>query len=141
MSDSHSFYNDIAPFCDFSRVAQREHYHVVPDDWDIVLTDIEGSTRAIEEGRYKEVNALGAASIIAVTNAVRKVMPEVEIPFVFGGDGATLLTPKDAREAVTDALAMLGTRAIHGFQMNLRMAIVPMTVLAEHGKTVLVSKH
>jgi hypothetical protein len=140
-SDTRHFYSQITPFSEFSDVGLQEHYHEVPSDWDIVLTDIEGSTKAIEEGRYKDVNALGAASIISVTNAMRKLMHEVEVPFVFGGDGATLLIPRSAREAVSEALARLGTRAIEGFGLSLRMGIVPMEVLHAHGERVLVSKH
>lgn len=45
--------------------------------------DIRGSTRAIEEGRYKQVNMVGAAVITAVLNACAGY----EIPFVVGGDG------------------------------------------------------
>ena len=44
------------------------------------------STRAIAEGRYKDVNMIGAACINAVLNISRKK----SVPYVFGGDGATL---------------------------------------------------
>lgn len=52
-----------------------------------MVTDVRGSTGAIEDGRYRDVDALGVASIIALCNA----LPELDLPYVFGGDGATLL--------------------------------------------------
>lgn len=80
---SASFYSDLPIFRDFRGVADGNNYHDVPDDWLVVVSDIKGSTKAIESGRYKEVNILGASSIIAVLNYVQNV----EIPFVFGETG------------------------------------------------------
>ena len=45
---------------------------------------------AIEAGRYKDVNVIGASIIISVLNAVG----EVDLPYTFGGDGAALLVPE-----------------------------------------------
>jgi len=57
-----------------------------------VIADITGSTSAIREGRYKDVNMMGAACIMAVINA----LPQSSFPYVFGGDGATLAVPESA---------------------------------------------
>jgi len=70
-------------------VADGNNYHDVPDDWLVVVSDIKGSTKAIESGRYKEINILGGSSIIAVLNCIKNV----EIPFVFGGDGESFVIP------------------------------------------------
>jgi len=77
---SASFYSDLPIFRDFRGVADGNNYHDVPDDWLVVVSDIKGSTKAIESGRYKEVNIFWASSIIAVLNCVQNV----EIPSVFG---------------------------------------------------------
>ncbi len=71
-----------------SRTSRRFALPGVPDDWVIVIGDIEGSTEQVE-GRYKSVNLVGAAVIAAVLNA----LPDLDIPFVFGGDGAALVVP------------------------------------------------
>ena len=84
---SERFYAELVKFDRFIDVPDPVHYHLVPDSWLVIITDVEGSTEAIERGRYKDVNALGAASIMALRNA----LPEIPIPYVFGGDGATLL--------------------------------------------------
>jgi hypothetical protein len=47
--------------------------------WWVVVSDIKGSTKAIENVCYKDVNILGASSIIAVLNSVKNV----EIPLCF----------------------------------------------------------
>ena len=38
----------------------------LPEDWDLAVADVAGSTRAIEAGRYKEVNVVAASAIVAV---------------------------------------------------------------------------
>ena len=93
------FYAALPDFADFAEFTDPAHYRPAPADWLVVVTDIEGSTRAIAEGRYKDVNMLAAAGIVAVLN----VVGGTEIPFVFGGDGATLLVPPDGLPA--DALS------------------------------------
>ncbi len=77
MSDE-LFYEKLTPLADFGDVPDPSHYAAAPDSWLLVITDVEGSTKAIEEGRYKDVNALGVASIVALQNAC----PGIDLPFV-----------------------------------------------------------
>jgi len=79
-----NFYRDLAPFTEFESVLESRHYQEAPPDWSLILTDIQGSTVAIEQGRYKHVNMIGAASITCALNHLRPL----EISFVFGGAGA-----------------------------------------------------
>jgi hypothetical protein len=58
----------------------------------------------IADGRYKDVNMIGAACISAVLN----ISQEHSIPYVFGGDGATLMVPSNDVESATRVL--LGVR-------------------------------
>ena len=62
----------------------------------MIVADITDSTQAVQDGKYNEVNYLGAACIVSVTNAVR----EFDLPTVFGGDGATLAVPEAAKETL-----------------------------------------
>lgn len=135
-SKSVSFYHNLRPLTDFSNLADLSHYTRVPSDWWIILTDIRGSTRAIREGRYKDVNTLGAATI-AVT---KKVLGDLEFPFVFGGDGATLLVPDGRQEAVLASLAGLRELAQKNFGMELRLAGVKISELEKIGAGVQVAK-
>ena len=91
-----TFYAALEPFTDFAEVADPARYVAAPDDWILVLADIKGSTEAARAGRYKDVNLVGAACITATLNVTKGL----DLPYVFGGDGATVLIPPAAREAV-----------------------------------------
>ncbi len=93
----------------------------MPDDWFVVICDIRGSTKAIEEGRYQDVNTIGAASIAAV----QSVWKAKEIPFVFGGDGASLLVPPSMIDVVRDSLLKLKAFSTSRYGMELRLGCVP----------------
>lgn len=122
------FYKDLPTLTQFIDLANPSNYHDVPDDWYVLVTDIAGSTQAIIDGKYKEVNLLGASSIIAVLNATCPL----EIPFVFGGDGASLLVPPDCLHAGRKALSGMKSIAQASFGMELRVGAVPVeTVKAQ----------
>ena len=63
LNNTPQFYRNLTGFTDFSEINNLENYKKVPEDWFVIITDIVGSTKAIETGRYKEVNTLGAATI------------------------------------------------------------------------------
>ncbi|MBI5138885.1 MAG: DUF3095 domain-containing protein [Candidatus Vogelbacteria bacterium] len=117
------FYKNLDPLGRFFDVSDFSKYVPVPDDWFVIITDIKGSTVAVSEGRYKEVNAVGAASIIAVLNIAK----DVDIPFVFGGDGATMLIPPSLVEPAKGALVAARKLAHDYFKMELRVGMVPIS--------------
>ena len=86
---SETFYADLETISDFANITDISNFQDFPNDWVVVITDVAQSTAAIAAGRYKDVNLLGACSIVAILN----IVGELEIPFVFGGDGASLLIP------------------------------------------------
>jgi hypothetical protein len=132
-----AFFLDLPILTEFNQVSDINNYHQVPDDWSLVITDVQGSTKAIEAGRYKDVNTLGVGSIVAVRNALKGH----EIPFVFGGDGATLLIPTALMSEVKPALRGLRTRAKDVFQLGLRVGVVPIKELNELGEPVLLARY
>src|SRR5690606_15062322 len=121
----------------FEDAISPRHHKQAPDSWSVVITDVIGSTEAIEAGRYKEVNALGVASIIGLRNSLQ----DIEIPYVFGGDGATLLVPRSRIEAVEGALRGVRAVARDAFCLDLRVAHVPISELTAAGYPVLVGRH
>jgi Protein of unknown function (DUF3095) len=129
------FFGGVVAFDRFSDVPLAEHYVPVPDSWDVVITDVRGSTRAIEQGRYKDVNALGVASIVCLRNAV-----DVDLPFVFGGDGATLLVPRTYADAAQRALRGLVAMSDQAFGLTMRAGIVPVSELRADGFAVRVAR-
>ncbi|MEO0325026.1 MAG: DUF3095 domain-containing protein [Myxococcota bacterium] len=137
MSATDGFFAGLPDLSRFQDVTDRRRYTSAPDDWCVVITDVVGSTKAIEEGRYRHVNALGVASIVALRNAV----PDVDLPFVFGGDGATLLCPEGYLPGVCPALRELQRRARDAFDLELRAGIVPIRALREAGHDVGVARY
>jgi hypothetical protein len=121
------FYACLPSLEKFIDLANSDYYVDVPDDWYAVITDVSGSTLAIEAGRYKDVNFLGACSIISVLNAIHPL----DIPFVFGGDGASMLVPPTALEQARDALIGLRYLADRSFEMDLRVGIVPVALIKQ----------
>ena len=65
---SERFYRDLPSFDDFQRLGDDVHYSALPSDWYVVISDVRGSTKAIEQGRYQDVNTLGAASVAVLGN-------------------------------------------------------------------------
>ena len=120
---SESFYADLPPLEKFADITYSENFYSVPNDWSVIITDITDSTKAIERGKYKDVNLLGACSIIVILNLVG----DLEIPFVFGGDGASLLIPAKYIPEAENALLAVQKLAEDEFNLVLRTGIVPVT--------------
>ena len=131
------FYNELAPFHDFAAFVEFDAYEPVPDDWVVMISDVQGSTRAIEEGRYKDVNMVGAASITAVLN----ICGDIAVPFVFGGDGGTLVVPGSLRGAAGAALAGLRAMSLATFGLPLRVGAIPVADLRARGADLRVRKY
>lgn len=131
-----SFFAELPELSDFAEVTDPKAYADAPVSWQVVLTDVRGSTRAIESGRYRDVNALGVASIVAVCNA----LPNVELPYVFGGDGATLLIPRSGLAEAMSALRGISQVAKSAYDLELRTGVVPIADLAREGHAIKVAR-
>jgi len=134
--NSENFYSELRLLDNFIDITDLRNFVDVPDDWYIIVTDIRGSTKAIEAGKYKEVNLLGACSIAAVLNVAGKI----EIPFVFGGDGASLLMGPSLLPAAQKALLATQQMAKTEFDMDLRVGAVPVKVVAAANSPVKIAK-
>jgi hypothetical protein len=100
----------------------------LPKDWFVIITDIVNSTEAIENNKYKDVNALSALAIVGITN-IRK---DLELPFVFGGDGVTVCVPPEILEQVKSTLYYTVQMAESEFALKLRVGILPYADLKEN---------
>lgn len=119
-------------FAQLSEGLERGDFAAVPADWELLITDIEGSGQAIEKGRYKMVNALGAACIIAACNAAGRD----DLPYVFGGDGASLLAPPDLAPRIEAALMSLQAHAHHALGLSMRVGRVSIAQIRAAGADV-----
>ncbi|NBC31103.1 MAG: DUF3095 family protein [Alphaproteobacteria bacterium] len=131
-----AIYADIPTFTDFRSVVDPAVYRPLPDDWQVGLTDVVGSTRAIAEGRYKAVNMAGAAAITAVSNA----LGHRDFPFVFGGDGAALVVPPDFRAEAAEALARTARWVEEDLGLVLRAAMIPVAAIRAVGRDIRVAR-
>ena len=130
------FYRDLAALESFAEAIGTARHAQVPDDWWIVVADVVGSTKAIEAGAYKKVNTVGVACIAAVVNVDRGV----EMPFVFGGDGATFAVPDTLRERAIPALREAQRLARQSFELLLRVGMVRVSSLLDDGLSVRLAK-
>jgi hypothetical protein len=103
----------------FDKAFSLDNYTSLPDDYLVIATDVKGSTKAIEQGKYKEVNTLGASCIIGLINACK---PE-EICYQFGGDGALVVIPPNKKDEAEKALSYLEDAAEKKFGLGLRIAV------------------
>lgn len=97
-----------------------ESYSELARDWYIIVTDVQNSTQAIEAGLYREINAIGGSTIAAVLNAVK---PN-QVPYVFGGDGASFCVPEKTLEKVKQALKGCQEIAQQAHNLNLRVGLI-----------------
>jgi hypothetical protein len=133
---SDDFYKELPSFTKFAGVVDDTHFHVVPSDWKVVITDVRGSTKAIEAGRYKDVNTVGAAAIACVQN----VMGEIDLPFVFGGDGATFVVPNSQFKAIREELVALQSLSLNTFGLELRLGVVDVSELEAESIQIKIAK-
>lgn len=131
------FYDQLTTFRNFKEFTNLSLYLDVPEDWYVVITDVVNSTKAIEKGEYKYVNMASALSLVAVIN----LNPKQRLPFIFGGDGITLLIPKEMLSDVKSVLADNRELVQKTFNLKLRVGFVPIRKIYEAGYQLKIGKH
>jgi hypothetical protein len=131
------FYLNLTPQTQFHKLVEGTGHLPVPEDWSLLLTDIKGSTKAIEAGRFQDVNLMGAAAI----TVVMQHFGTSQIPFVFGGDGATFVLPTSALQELLPKLANLTQVSHSNFGLELRVGHVPVAQMTAAGKTLFMAKY
>lgn len=131
-----NFYQNLRPFTDFKYFMEKDKYQKVPDSWWVFITDIKGSTLAVKEGKYRDVNMVGALGITAVLNATK-----ISLPFVFGGDGGTILVPSELKEIAQDALEKCIYIAKNNYKLELRVGAVSVKEIFSLGGSLEVAKY
>ncbi len=131
-----TFFHDLPSMANLQQITNVSNYADVPSDWLIAITDVRQSTQAIEQGRYKAVNTMAAATITAVLNSI----PNVDVPFLFGGDGASIVVPPEVVNEVHHALAAVRRLGRTNFALDIRAGIVPVSDVIADGYAVKVGK-
>lgn len=136
VTDELDWYEQLPVFDDFNDLVSDRNFHKVPAGWSVLIADIAGSTKAIEEGRYKDVNTIGAACIVAAQNALDRRA----FPYLFGGDGATLVLPDAVLPVATTALGNVARIARLSFDLHLRVGVISADTLARDGFTLEIAR-
>lgn len=132
-----NFYLNLKQMDTLYSIANNDFYEATPKDWFVVVSDVIGSTKAIEIGKYKEVNMVGALSIISILN----INKNLDIPFVFGGDGSFLLIPKSIYKQSAQSLLAVKKIAKESYSLDLRVGIISIEEVYKRNKQILITKH
>jgi Protein of unknown function (DUF3095) len=138
--DSSRFYADLAthtvPVSEL--LGDEAHFSAVPEDWRVIITDVRKSTQALSDGKHQLVNLVAAGSIIAALNIAHRV--GISLPFFFGGDGATLLSPPSLAHAIEHALLVHRENTRANFGLDLRVGSVGLNEIYRQDSTLRIAK-
>ena len=133
---SAGFYASLRVLPDFSGVADPRNYAPLPADWHVATCDVRNSTLAVQAGNYKHVNTVGASAVTAILNAAG----ELDIPFIFEGDGSAFCVPPQLLEDAKAALVKTQEMAQKSFGLELRVATIPVAKIREAGHDIQVTR-
>lgn len=134
---SDDFYKDLPILNRFLDVTNIAHYREIPDNWDVAVSDIVNSTKEIQEGKYKEVNTTGASII----NSALDLCKPLEVPYLFGGDGAILCTPNSQNNKIEKLLFLHKRHSKEKYNFDLRTGIINYQSIKKAGYKVLIAKY
>jgi hypothetical protein len=137
VSGSARFYAGLPLLADFSALTQPERFAPLPADWHLAACDVCNSTAAVRGGSYKHVNTVAASAVTAVLNAAG----DIDVPFIFEGDGSMFCVPPQLLQAVRQALAKTRDMARRSFGLELRVATLPVERVRQAGFDILVARH
>lgn len=137
---SRFFYTNIPveerPFTDM--LAHPKKFQTVPKDWYVVVTDIKNSTDKFDKGLYEEMNIISSSAIVLAINTAKKY--KIDIPFIYGGDGATVIVPKKILKEYLGSLVTLRDNALKHFDINFRVGSIQVKDVESHGADIRVAK-
>lgn len=141
MVQSSSFYSNLHVYSGklHKIYANANNFCEVPNDWHIIVTDVENSTIAVQEGKQQEVNLAATGSIVACLNISRDA--GIEVPFFFGGDGATILVPDQILKECLHALNYHQERCYTAFGFYLRLGYRNVGTMKENGACLNITKY
>lgn len=122
-------------------ISQLDLFNTVPNDWYVVMADVQNSTSAVANGLHNEVNLAATGSIVAVLNEIKKQPRTYKIAYFFGGDGATFLVPPALIAHVSTIIEDYRTHVSENLNLNLRVGRMKVIDIVNTGHTVAVAKH
>lgn len=117
----------------------EEHlFYRFPENWHVIITDVEGSTAAVNSGKHENVNLVATGSMVAVLNIAYKA--GVTLPSFFGGDGATFIVPPTLLNSILNALYKHQQNTLRSFGLRLRVGNVPVQDIYTNNHLLVISK-
>ena len=135
-SSSAGFYGGLPVLTRFDAITDVANFLPLPLDWHVATCDVRNSTLAVQAGNYKHVNTVGASAVTAMLNAAG----DLEIPFIFEGDGSAFCVPPGLLEDAKAALVKTQEMAKSSFGLALRVATVPVAAIRDAGHDILVAR-
>ncbi|MFH5884261.1 DUF3095 domain-containing protein [Halalkalibaculum sp. DA3122] len=132
-----SFYSDLPLLDSFFQLSDPARFHPLPGNWYVAVTDIVNSTGAVEKGRYKRVNILGASPIVGMLNLENKD----DIPYTFAGDGCSFCIPPSLLNKAREVLAASKAIGEHQYGLDLRAAVIPIRRIRKAGFDVQIARY
>lgn len=134
--DNSDFYTNLPYVNSFENFHKLELYRDVPYNWFIVTTDIKGSTKLTDAGKFNQISFISSLCLLGVLEEIN----DIDIPFSYGGDGITFLIPPKYLERVSKTLTFAIYFAKERFNIDLIAGIVPITEVLRHRHKVKVLK-
>ncbi|WP_430409352.1 DUF3095 domain-containing protein [Kordia sp.] len=142
MKDFITFYADLpkhfTPLRDLLK--DESLFAGIPKNWHIVVTDIEGSSKAVENGQHNDINLTATGSIITVLNEIKSIDSSIKIPYFFGGDGATFIIPDAILPKIISALNTYSAHIKKTLEFNLRVGSVILDEVYKNNVTTRIAK-
>lgn len=114
-------------------------FNSIPDDWDIILTDIKNSTAAVVEGNHQNVNLVATCTIVIALNIA--FAKKIDIPFFFGGDGATFIVPATLTKDIMSSLEGFRANTKKNFNLDLRIGAISIKDIYSAGFKLQIAKY
>lgn len=131
-----NFYENLPSFKNYQDLMINGNYQTIPENWFLILTDIKGSTLAVQKGRFRDVNMVGSMAIVSILNKIKQ-----SVPFVFGGDGSTIAIPPEVYNEVVVEMQRCIQVSQSQFKLELRVAVIPVNKIYELGGKLEVAKY
>lgn len=122
--------------CDILR--DSTYSNSVPNDWHVIVTDVKNSSIAIAEGNHFVVNLIATGSIIAILNIAKNY--KISVPYFFGGDGATIIIPKEIKDECIKALKKHQDNSFKNYGLFLRVGEMPVADVYENNHQLEIAK-
>lgn len=131
------FYKNMKSVSNFSSLSDINYFLEMPTDWLLIASDVKNSTINIENGKYKDINMIGAMCIVSILNLDR----DIDLPYIFGGDGSFVLIPKKMQKKAKQAMLKIKELAKTTYGLDLRVGIIKLSKLSKLNKKILISKY